>query len=284
MSRRPNLLVDEPPLQVLPTLATSLGLHEAIVLQQLHYWLQKPSAQKRDGRPWVYNSYKDWQQQFPFWSLATIKRTFSHLERQDIVVSHQYGEKAYNRRKWYTINYQRLRQLVESPTSDRRNVSTRRGHIEPFEEVTMSRSTRSLLPTLEEAETSSETSTIHSSSTAADSTPAEEIGDVSDEATLSHKAQPEELHPDVIALVHSMVTTAFHCLVEATKTNEDFWDAQIDLIHTQTHLTLEDIIRDVDAYYASHPHKCPSTPETAMGCMAYGITDPTSKTLSPGTT
>jgi hypothetical protein len=32
-----KLLIDEPPLQVLPTLAVRLGLEEAIFLQQLHY-------------------------------------------------------------------------------------------------------------------------------------------------------------------------------------------------------------------------------------------------------
>jgi hypothetical protein len=252
-------------------LAMSLGLHEAIVLQQLHYWLQRPNVRRREGWPWVYNSYTAWQQQFPFWSVATIKRIFSHLERQGIVMSQQFEKKAWDRRKWYTINYQRLSQVVGALSSDRRNASTRRGQIEPYEEVTMSRSTSSLLSTLEEAETSSETSIIHSSSTAADGTAAEEIGNPSDEVNPIHKAQPGELHPDVIALVHSMVMAAFHCLAEPTKANENFWDAQIDLIQTQTHLSLEHIIRDVDAYYAAHPGKCPGTPEAAMACMAYGI-------------
>jgi hypothetical protein len=271
MRRRPNLLVDEPPLQVLPTLAASLGLAEAIVLQQLHYWLQKPGVHRREGRPWVYNSYEEWRQQFPFWSVTTIKRIFSHLERQGIVMSQQYEKKAWERRKWYSLNYQRLSQLVGPPTSDRRDASTRRAQIEPFEGVTMSRSTRSLLSAFEDTETSSETSTILSSSTAADGTAAEGTGDGSNPANPTLKAQPGELHLDVIALVHSMVTTAFHCLAEATKVNEDFWDAQIDLIHTQTGLSLEVIIRDIDTYYALHPRKCPSTPEAAMACMAYDI-------------
>jgi hypothetical protein len=139
MPRRPTLLVDEPPLQVLPTLATSLGLREAIVLQQLHYWLQRPGVRRRDGQPWVYNSYEEWQQQFPFWSIATIKRVFSHLERQGIVVSQQYEKKAWNRRKWYTINYQRLSQLIGPLPADCRDACTRTGQIAPFEEVTMSR-------------------------------------------------------------------------------------------------------------------------------------------------
>ena len=36
-----SLLISEPPLQVLPSLAVKIGLNEAIVLQQIHYWLLK---------------------------------------------------------------------------------------------------------------------------------------------------------------------------------------------------------------------------------------------------
>ena len=34
-----NLLINEPPLQVLPSLAAKIGLDNAIFIQQLHYWL-----------------------------------------------------------------------------------------------------------------------------------------------------------------------------------------------------------------------------------------------------
>jgi len=37
--RSSSLLIAVPPLIVLPTLATLVGLNEAIFLQQLHYWL-----------------------------------------------------------------------------------------------------------------------------------------------------------------------------------------------------------------------------------------------------
>ena len=38
MSTSP-LLINEHPLMVLPSLATAVGLNQAIVLQQVHYWL-----------------------------------------------------------------------------------------------------------------------------------------------------------------------------------------------------------------------------------------------------
>ena len=43
-----NLLIDDYPILVLPSLATEIGLNEAIVLQ-MHYWLKK-SNHNYDGR------------------------------------------------------------------------------------------------------------------------------------------------------------------------------------------------------------------------------------------
>lgn len=104
-----KLLINQPPLQVLPDLAMKIGLNEAIILQQLHYWIER-SVNIREDHKWVYNDYSTWQEQFPFWSESTIKRAFLTLEKLGIVVSKQFEKytsdyKKRNRRKWYTIDY-----------------------------------------------------------------------------------------------------------------------------------------------------------------------------------
>jgi len=49
-----NLLINESPLQVLPSLAMQVGLNAAILLQQLHFRsLISPNV--RDGHKWVYS-------------------------------------------------------------------------------------------------------------------------------------------------------------------------------------------------------------------------------------
>lgn len=106
-----QLLIDEPPLQVLPSLAALVGLNEAIVLQQLHYWLGK-SKNERDGRLWVYNSVEDWREQFPFWSASTIRRTFAASERRGLVYSDKHNSQAWDQRKWYSINYDGLKRMA----------------------------------------------------------------------------------------------------------------------------------------------------------------------------
>jgi hypothetical protein len=67
-----KLLVNEPPLLVLPTLAARLGLKEAIVLQQIHYWIRE-ADHHRGGRWWTWNTLEKWRAHFPWWSLGTVK-------------------------------------------------------------------------------------------------------------------------------------------------------------------------------------------------------------------
>lgn len=107
-----NLLISEPPLQVLPSLAVKVGLKEAIVLQQFHYWLQR-SGNNRDGYKWVYNSYDEWHKQFPFFSKVTLRRTINSLEKQGYLVSGNYNKAGFDKTKWYRIDYQRLNKACD---------------------------------------------------------------------------------------------------------------------------------------------------------------------------
>ena len=75
---RSLLLVDEPPILFLPRLAAVIGENDAIMLQQLHYWLDV-AGHEYDGRRWIYNSYNEWAAQLPFWSRETVRRTLGRL-------------------------------------------------------------------------------------------------------------------------------------------------------------------------------------------------------------
>ncbi len=70
-----SLLFAERPLVINTQLAMKIGLNEAIVLQQLHYWLRDTnSGMECDGVRWIYNTTEQWLEQFPFWSESTLKR------------------------------------------------------------------------------------------------------------------------------------------------------------------------------------------------------------------
>ena len=102
-----RLLINEPPLQVLPSLAKEIGLNEAIVLQQMHYWLLKSSNEFK-GVKWFYKTLEEWQTEFPFWSAMTIRRTLGSLEKQKIIKIGNFNKKKFDKTKWYTIDYQRV--------------------------------------------------------------------------------------------------------------------------------------------------------------------------------
>ena len=109
-----HLLIEEYPLVIIPSLAKKIGLNQAIFLQQVHYWLeQKRNIQ--DGKSWVYNSFEEWQKQFPFWSVRTLKRIVAELETEGLILSTTtYNRQNLNRKKWYTIDYDKFNALMET--------------------------------------------------------------------------------------------------------------------------------------------------------------------------
>jgi uncharacterized phage protein (TIGR02220 family) len=107
-----NLLIGEKPLMVIPALAVKIGLNEAIVLQQIHYWV-KSSTHEIEGRKWIYNTYKEWKLQFPFWSESTIKRTMHSLENQGLIITGNWNRSKMDKTKWYTIDYERVEALED---------------------------------------------------------------------------------------------------------------------------------------------------------------------------
>lgn len=116
-----KLLLDEHPLQVIPTLATLIGLNESIILQQIHYWLKVKENNKQDyidGHYWVYNTYEQWRKQFPFWSLMTIRRTITKLENKKLIIVNNYNRAGFDKTKWYTIDYIELDKLLTSVHSE----------------------------------------------------------------------------------------------------------------------------------------------------------------------
>ena len=105
-------------------LACAIGENGAIIVSQIDYWLEiekerataDEAIRKKhyiNGRWWIYNTYEQWQQQFPFLSLSTIKREFSKLIDIGVVISDCYNSKGYDRTKWYTLDYEILEKCMD---------------------------------------------------------------------------------------------------------------------------------------------------------------------------
>ena len=152
-----SLLISEPPLQVLPTLARLIGLNEAIILQQIHYWLQR-SNNIRDGYRWVYNSYPEWYKQMPIWKSETTMRTaFKNLEKQGLLITANYNKAKFDKTKWYRINYEKL-SLLENEARSAKNWQTKNQDLADGSAKNWQTNTKRL------PETTSENSNKHSAS------------------------------------------------------------------------------------------------------------------------
>lgn len=108
-----KLLINEPPLQVLPTLAKVIGLNEAIILQQIHFLA--PNGKKADGYEWVVKTANEWSNIFPFWSQQTIRRAMGNLRITGFVVTANYNKANYDKTLWWRVNYAALSQLETKP-------------------------------------------------------------------------------------------------------------------------------------------------------------------------
>ncbi|ARF15942.1 conserved phage C-terminal domain-containing protein [Sporosarcina ureae] len=103
-----KLLINEQPLQLLPSLVHVVGLNEALFLQQLHF-RSLISKNMRDGHLWVYKTYDQWLEEFSFLSRMTIKRTIYNLEKQGYLIStSEYNKMKIDKTKWYRIDYTKL--------------------------------------------------------------------------------------------------------------------------------------------------------------------------------
>lgn len=106
-----RLLINEEPLIILPMLAKAIGLNEAIVLQQMHYWIDinlKADKNFVDGYYWTYNTYEEWTKQFPFWSRNTIVRTIDSLRKMNLLVAENHNKMKADKTLWYRINHKVL--------------------------------------------------------------------------------------------------------------------------------------------------------------------------------
>lgn len=87
-------------------IAKEYGVAEAILLNNLWFWIAKNKANKRnyyDGRYWTYNSAKALSELFPYYSVKKIQRTLKKLEECGLILIGEYNSDKYVHTKWYAF-------------------------------------------------------------------------------------------------------------------------------------------------------------------------------------
>lgn len=106
-----QLLTNEAPLIILPSLALKLGTNEAIFLQQLHYWLGK-TQNHHNGIKWAYNTIQQWADQLKIMSVATVERAVAKLKKLGVLLVEKLNPNKSDRTNFYSINYKKLAQVL----------------------------------------------------------------------------------------------------------------------------------------------------------------------------
>lgn len=106
-------LFNEAPRIFSPTLAKHFGINAALVLQQVHFWVEHNKEKKKawsGGHYWSFHTYEQWLEQFPWMSEPTLRRTFRSLEKRGFLISFQ--QRSSNRTKWYRVDQTALIQAI----------------------------------------------------------------------------------------------------------------------------------------------------------------------------
>ena len=97
-----DLLTNENPICVSPTLAAMLGLPTAIFLERFHSLLQESQC-KMDGKPWIKANSGVLGKALPFMAQSQIRHIVKRLYKMGLIEVYLHDGK-----KWYTVNYARL--------------------------------------------------------------------------------------------------------------------------------------------------------------------------------
>lgn len=96
------------PVGLATKLKSLLGLRAsdgAMLIQQIHYWTLKEAGRVVDGVRWIYNTYDQWLEQFPWWSKWDFRVVMSGLRSLGLVDFAKLNKRRYDQTGWYTLNY-----------------------------------------------------------------------------------------------------------------------------------------------------------------------------------
>lgn len=87
-------------------IAKEYGILEAILLNNLWFWIEKNRANGTnyyDDNYWTYNSTRAFNELFPYASQRKIQTALAHLKDEEIIITGNYNKSAYDRTLWYAF-------------------------------------------------------------------------------------------------------------------------------------------------------------------------------------
>lgn len=101
--------------------AKKYGILEAILLQNIYFWIEKNRANEThfyDATYWTYNSNKAFAEIFPYASEKQIRTALEKLRKENILITGNYNKAGFDKTLWYAITekgYLMLQGQIDMP-------------------------------------------------------------------------------------------------------------------------------------------------------------------------
>lgn len=135
-------------------LAKEFGIIEAILLNNLEFWIAKNKANGTnyyDGYYWTFNSTKAFNELFPYISQRQIQNALKKLKEKGIIQTGNYNKSSYDRTLWYafTTNGESIMQKCKMDYADLSNDSAEKGNglcnnVEPIPNINTNNKTTNI--------------------------------------------------------------------------------------------------------------------------------------------
>lgn len=88
------------------TIATKYGLKEAIILNNLYFWITKNIANNKHfyvNTYWTFNSYKAFSELFPYFTERQVRYAINKLIEEGLIIKGNFNIKNYDNTNWYAF-------------------------------------------------------------------------------------------------------------------------------------------------------------------------------------
>ena len=119
-------------------IAEKYGILEAVLLNHIYYWIEKNRANEQnfyDGNYWTYNSTRAFNELFPYVTERQIKNALRHLREEEIIITGNYNENAYNRTLWYALSEKGLSIVQKRPMEETKVSNGKGDNVRPIPDI-----------------------------------------------------------------------------------------------------------------------------------------------------
>lgn len=96
------------------TVAEKFGMHVAVLLDNLHFWIEKNMTNKKnfhDGKYWTYNSRKAYSKLFSYMTERQVEYYLKKMEKNGLILIGNYNKISWDRTCWYALTDKALEML-----------------------------------------------------------------------------------------------------------------------------------------------------------------------------